>query len=161
MGGSIVRPGDEHLVAGAVGKRFLNGGDGDKFVDNGTKEVKSGLDLLLRILGLDDGGDDGEVVVLGADVMGRRDASHIYIMRSVDLVLRNHNLHRVHVARVGNRMLEETDGTNDPANRADLVLGVRGITDDLFRASDLEARMGKTVRSQDNVLVWITAGKDK
>jgi len=48
-------------------------------VKDGSKELNTGLDLSLRVFGLNDSADDRDVHVLGANVVGRRNHGNIDI----------------------------------------------------------------------------------
>jgi len=48
-------------------------------VKDGSKEPKTGLDLSLRVVGLNDRADDRDVHVLGANVVGRRNHGNVDI----------------------------------------------------------------------------------
>jgi len=49
---------------------------------------------------------------------------------STDLVLWDNELHGIRVIRVGNRMFQNTNGTNDFANSMNLAGEIRGIAND-------------------------------
>ena len=69
--GRVVRARHEHVVLLARRGGLVERRDRDELVVDGAEEVQAGLDLLLRAVGLDDGGDDGNEDVLSADVVCR------------------------------------------------------------------------------------------
>lgn len=110
---------------------------GDSLVVDGTEECKARSNLLLWPVGLDDGADDGDVNILRANIVRRRDHGDVDIYQKkkkasarppcyyyrliqrlhtvppVDLVLRDDDLHAVRVVGARDRVLEKADRAND------------------------------------------------
>ena len=91
MGAGIVGSADEDVVVLAVGKRLV---DGDRWTHEllfySAETLKPGLKLKVVVgVGLGDGADDGDVVALGADVVGRGNDSDVDVcfVKSVDACL--------------------------------------------------------------------------
>lgn len=104
---------------------------------NGAQEVETGFDFFLRVVSLNNGRDDGHVVALGTDIMGTADAGNVDIVLTTNLLLGQHNLNGINVARVGDGVGQETDGAHDGADLACLVGRIRGVANDLLGSDSL------------------------
>lgn len=128
--GGVVGRGDEDLVLGAVLEGDEGVADEDVLVEDGAEETDTREALSLGVVSLDSGGDDGDVLSVGGDVVGVRDDSDVDIVATVDLVLGDDDLDRVDVLGVGDGVVEDADDADDLSGRLDLVGKVRGVTDD-------------------------------
>lgn len=122
MRSGIIRACDEDVVFHTAVDWLFDGADGDKFVENGTEQVETWSQLEFRLVRLDNGGDLCDVKVASCNVLRARDLGDVNVVLSAHLVLRNDELHRVRVVRVGDGVLEDADGTHHLACLAYLVL---------------------------------------
>lgn len=125
------------------------------FVDRAQK-VKTGLELKLWLVRLDDRRNLRDVDILGTDVVGAGHLGNVDVylrgvqnewlaigqnlassvllltMLAVDLVLGNDELYRVRVVRVGNRVLKDADRANDEGSLASAAgsAEVAGVADE-------------------------------
>jgi len=109
-------------------------------VNNGSEKSKTGLDLLLGVGSFDNGRNDGEIVVLFADVVRGRNTGDVDVILALDLVLGNDQLDRVAVIGVGDRTLEQADRANDAVGLVDLCGSIGGVANDLRALGNLIAR---------------------
>jgi hypothetical protein len=79
VGSSVVGASDEYVVLLAGARGGVEGTNGDKLVVDGAQEAQTGADLKLWLVGFDNGTDDCDIYVLGADVVGRRDHGNVDI----------------------------------------------------------------------------------
>lgn len=124
---------------------------------NGTKKLETGLDLKFGLVCLDDSADNGNVNVLGTNVVGRGHAGDVDIcmvdeqrimlynaeqltILASDLVLGNDDLNTVRVLGTRDGVLEDANSTDNLAffDNTDLALGllagtkVAWVTDNLL-----------------------------
>lgn len=137
----VVALGDVDLVLGAVVQGLVQGdGSSQELLLDLAEALQTGLELQVVVCGcLSDGGDDGNPVALGADVVCGRDAGDVNVLsKSVnanqfwgackgltvlpaDLRLRDDQLCGVGVVGAGQGVLEHADSTQHMARDLDLV----------------------------------------
>ena len=75
--GGVVGGGDKAAVLLSVGDGFEGVGDVVESLEDVAEQVDRGRQLLLRLVGLDGGGGDGDVDALGADGVVEGDAGDV------------------------------------------------------------------------------------
>ena len=83
---------------------------------DGTKKSDSGLDLVLRVVGLDISGDHGDKPVLGRHLMSVADHGHVDVTLAVDLLLWNDDLGGQRVFGVRDGVVQQADTPRLPSN---------------------------------------------
>lgn len=159
MARGVVALRDEHIVVGTALNRLVQGdGRAHELLLNAAQAIETGLQLEVVVaIALRDCRDNGNVVALGAHVVGGGDhgnvnvcnalvptiklGSVIYTVLAADLRLGDDQLQRVGVVGVGNGVVQDTDGLQQVASDADLVGEVGGVREDLLRLGlELHAR---------------------
>lgn len=116
----VVRLRDEDLRLEAVLGRLEVIGNRDELLCDGAEQVQSRLDFVLGIVGLDRGGHHADEPALRRHLMRVADQRDVNVGATAHLLLRNDNLGRQRVLRVGDRMIHQANATNDLSNLADL-----------------------------------------
>ena len=142
MRGLIEGGRDEALVGGAIVDRGVSGRHGRETLNDMAQEIKTGLDVLLRIALLGQGRNDSDVDTTSGNGVGRRDGANEDIVLTADLRAGDDDLGRLLIIGVGDGVVEEADAPNDLTGGSDGILGeVRGITDDHLGLGHFIARL--------------------
>ncbi|KAH3667381.1 hypothetical protein OGAPHI_003030 [Ogataea philodendri] len=112
MGRRVVRLGDIDMVLGPVLQWLVQLGNAHQNVLGCADDLECGLQLQVRLVCLDDGGDDGQVVALGTNVVGRGNGGNVDVVFPAHLVLRDDDLRRVRVGRVWDRVVQNAHGSD-------------------------------------------------
>jgi hypothetical protein len=98
-----------------------------------SQTLQAGLQLQMVVgLGFGDGGDDGDVVALGADVVGGRDHGDVDVVFAADLGLRDDELEGVGLVGAVDGVVENADGFEEVADYLDFAGEVGGVAEEHF-----------------------------
>lgn len=116
----VIRLGDEDLRLESAVDRFIVVRDADELLMDWTEQFKSGPDFLLGIACLDSRRHHADEPALGRHLMGVADERNVDVRATADLLLRNDNLRRQSVFRVGNWVIHQTNAADDLSDFLDL-----------------------------------------
>jgi len=146
--GDIRGLGDEHVIT-RIRSRFVKVRNSDEFLSDSTNNVESRLKFSFRVVSFNNSGDNGNIETLLADLMDIGGKENEDIRLSTNLSLGNDQLKGSALRTVRERVVEDTDTSDNLSSSLDLVGSITGL-DHVAGMADDHLALGDFITTLDS-----------